>query len=141
MGSFLEHTTRALAAFGVAALSLNAPAAMAQNSDASALSQSQYPTLSNEEAMKESEDRILLHFGNNFPEETKNGIIEALNDLNYNFTVAEGGPEGHMNLYINKTQGKKPFSPSEAIGYLGIVLEQNALHYKLSIPDQTLSPP
>ena len=98
----------------------------------------QYASLSSDEARNLSKDRVLLHFGAGFPEETRDGIIEALRDLNYNFVVVDGGgPEGMLDLYINEQQGKQPFTPSDAITYLGYVLEQNASQFKLANSDQT----
>lgn len=135
--SLFQRSKELFAAFAVATIGLGAPAALANDTQSEPTAQSvvygqQYASLNSLEASLESKDRILLHFGNDFPEETKLGIIEALENLGYNFAVAEGGPAGHMDLYINEIQGKKPFTPAEAIGYLGIVLEQNASQYKLA---------
>lgn len=106
--------------------------AQSSNAETIELAQRNYKLLSSEDAQELSRGKILLHFGYGFPEETMSGIIEALTDLGYDFAVGElGGPEGMLDVYIDEQKGNQPFTPSDAVTYLGYVLEQNASQFKL----------
>lgn len=100
MGSFLEHTTRALAAFGVAALSLSAPAALAQSSDTPIMSESGYPVLTDEEALEQSAGRVLLHVGEGYSPVTLQLNIDRLEEAGMKVEVASGGPENGITSYF-----------------------------------------
>lgn len=90
MALFPQSTAKILAAFGVAALSLSAPAAMAQSNDASVQSESGYPVLTSEEALEQSNGKVLLHVGEGFIAEEINAIIHVLEEEGINISASYG---------------------------------------------------
>lgn len=86
--------------------------------------------LSDEQAVELSSDRIVVHFGAQFSEFTRYVIARALKNNSYDFCSVQGGPDSGMNLFIDGQQGKRPFSPDEAVQYLLPVLDQNAQEFQ-----------
>lgn len=82
--------------------------------------------LSVEGARELSNDRIVLQFGSDFPIVSMIGIHQALEVNAFKFCSVLGGTSNEMNLFIDGNQGRRSFTPENAVQYLLTVLEQAA---------------
>jgi hypothetical protein len=87
--------------------------------------------LSIDDALALSSDRVVIQFGSEFPTVTMIGIQQALETSAYKFCSVQGGSSNEMNLFIGGNQGKRSFTPENAVQYLLTVLEQAASDFKI----------
>lgn len=104
MAIFPQSPAKLLAAFGVAALSLSAPAAMAQDNDVRVQSESGYPVLTSEEALEQSNGKVLLHVGEGYSRTALEFDIEALTKAGLTVEIAEGGLTNQITPYFYGNQ-------------------------------------
>lgn len=138
MKALLNQTKTLLAAFAVSvglggtALAQDNVATNDVDATQASIDYRDLASLDGANAEIESQGRILLHFGEGFPEHIKEAVQILLEKNNYNFIAVEGGPENMMDLYINGQKGKKPFAAADSIGILLSVLDRHASQYRFA---------
>lgn len=100
MAIFPQSPAKLLAAFGVAALSFSAPAAIAQGNDTSVQSENGYPVLTSEEALEQSNGKVLLHVGEGYNVIELEDNIRQLAEAGLKVNAASGGPSGQITSFF-----------------------------------------
>ena len=131
--SRLGITNRVIGAFmgAVAAVGLTAALALA-NDEVQTVFVESMKSLTDNEARKQSEGIVLLHFGNGFPELTAKSAASLLQDKGYEVKLFSGGPENNLRLYLDTKALDKNFN-LETIGLLSTVVDHYGSHLKIKI--------
>lgn len=138
MTTALQKTTHLLAAFSVAVLSLNGPAAQAQSVDAEAPTQAQIPYLSSEEALAESNGRVLLHVGEGYDPIALHLDIQVLERAGLEVSVASGGPENGITPYFYGNHfPNEVYNEDTSTNMIAILIEVARQHNLISTPATT----
>lgn len=137
MKSLLQNSKTLLAAFAVATAGLTAPAlandtnAPTANVETVAYAQQELASLSSQEALDQSNGRVLLHFGNNFIPAEVNAIVQVMRNEGINVDAYYGSSnESEVSVYFYGNEIPRRYSSADT-DLMMITIKQLAEKYNL----------